>query len=835
MSITFRFSNFLSICTLTFLPSLVFNTGHAENDAFSETFACADATTVMDCIEKTQYINSEQPTEPQNITINTEALGLNGPVSAGVRYDTDLGWIPEISFTQIFYANGIYAQFGYGQNERRANVTLVHGFNLQQQMKITYEYLAQNLPFDFASGQVNEWVSQNAFGAAYRYLFGKQLLRSFDVSGYYIKANNKNLSDIIYYQNNDPRLNLRRIAGGTEETATAAISLAPFRNTLISLGGGYSHLSYDTQYEDNQKNTTIAYDIGIEHLFTRYTKLTTGYIHNAAENDSRVRFSQIFPAHIEAAVTGEYSQGLARQPNSTTITLALSYPVTYYSVPQVESFDALKNWVQKPVVHANRVLAIKDEAVKAFTMSVTNPKPQKVLTGEYITAVNTRDIFNFDPSMYDRIDYSISVNTTDLNKKQDDSSTQLNIALQPDNGSGYYSTIYSTAPIPNSAISNGDPTIYIVTITANGYRKGLIKPIQAVAQLELDVGYNSNNEPQWDKDKIKAGSTINLDVTDIPNSINLNALLQSNQTSNSVKFSLQNPEDPNWAIRSDNTGHYYLVRKAASNNTFDTNFIGNQTANLTVKSADDSDPMPGNPAVLNVKVNPAADVILQWDSSACVINKMIATQPTNTATPQTFNLINSCVRYMKAGTVINFTNDQLSFTASSSYHGGVTINNNQMTVNVALPQDINQNYALTINANSKAAGQSTIKTKTGDTLSILVSHNLEIKGTGENEKQIIGRYGYNYATLYVHQLDKNKSYTITGNPDVSNPDVSLGNANPFVCPGEATSPDTNTDCVQYSMSPAIKSDNNGNATIIWEYSNTDKDQKPSYINKISLQ
>lgn len=825
---TLSFIKNIFLLGILLLPSLTY----ADDENSSEAFACADAVNVMDCIEKTKQIASTHPIEPQAITVNTQQLGINGPASIGVRYDTELGWIPELSYTQIFYENGIYLQLGYGANEKRANVTLGHGFNPQNQIKFTYEYLSQNLPFDFASGNVNEWVSQNAFGAAYRFLFGYPVLRSFDLNGYYIKAGSKDLSDIIYYQNNEAYLNLRHIAGGTEETATASISLAPFHQTLISLGGGYSHLVYDTEYEDNQENAVFAFHAALEHLFTPWTKLSTSFDNSASEMDTRVKISQILPAHIEAAITGEYSQGQAGQPDSKTITASLSYPVTNYTVPPIDSLDALKTWIQKPVVHANRVLAIKDEAVKKFTITATNPNPQTIKTGTLIAPVYTQEIFSFDPSMYDRIDYSINTTALGDANKVYDSASQLNIAIQSNNGSVYNSIIYSTAPMPNSAITTDDPSKYMITITANGYKSGLAAPITAVAQLEIDVTYNSSNEPQWDPNKVKTGGAINLDVTEIPNSINLNAYIQSSTNTTPLKFTLQNPSDPNWNIKVDNNGLSYLVRKAGANNTFDAAFIGAQTAKLIVKYVNDPDSIPGTATDLPVTVKAATDITFQWNTS-CVINTLTPTQPSSTITPQVLTLLgttNPCVMYLQnSSTPITILNDQISFTAKTSYHAGVTINNNQLTINNALPNDMGQTFGLTLSTTSKAAGQSDVKAA-----DIVVNASINIIGTSSNEEKVGGSYGYDYAILTITNLDPNTTYTIVdGSADVSNPDVSLGDTNPYVCPGKEQDPDNDTQCVKYKDAGKLLT-SGGTASIIWKYSYTDPQQVPSYINKISI-
>src|SRR5262249_18311713 len=148
-----------------------------------------------------------------------------------------------------------------------------------------------------------------------------RILRSIDVNAYYILANSKNLSEVFFYQNNQAESNLRRIAGGSEQTITTGFSLSPTHNWIFNLGGGYSHIQYDTQYENNHDSSTLAYHVGMDVLITPLTALTTMVDNNAAETNGVVKLSRIFRGHIEGAVTGQYSQGQAGQPNSASITL----------------------------------------------------------------------------------------------------------------------------------------------------------------------------------------------------------------------------------------------------------------------------------------------------------------------------------------------------------------------------------------------------------------------------------------------------------------------------------------------------------------------------------
>ena len=69
--------------------------------------------------------------------------------------------------------------------------TLGYRHKEKHQFKLTYEYLNQNLPYDFETGTINSRVDQHAFGGAYQYLLQRGVIHSFELSGIYTQANTK--------------------------------------------------------------------------------------------------------------------------------------------------------------------------------------------------------------------------------------------------------------------------------------------------------------------------------------------------------------------------------------------------------------------------------------------------------------------------------------------------------------------------------------------------------------------------------------------------------------------------------------------------------------------
>ncbi len=743
----------LALLLFTFYPV------QAEND-LAENFPCADSSSVMDCVEKTQ---SFAPSKFEEMPLDSQQLGYQGPFTAGVRYDTQLKWIPELSYVQLFYDNGVNLLVDYGANEKRANVTLGHVWDGRQQVKVTYEYLSQRLPYDFDSGTVKEWVAQNAIGAAYQYLFFDRWIHSIDLNAYYIQANNKELSDVIFSRDNESLINFRRIAGGKEGTGTANISIHPFRQTLISLGGGYSQIDYDTQYEDHSNNSTFAYNAGIEYLFNSRIKISSNVAHDAAQTEEKVRLSTIFLPKVEAAVSGDFSQGLNGLPNSTSVLLSLAYPVAGYSLFSEDSLASLKTWIQQPVVHAPRVLAIKDEETKQMVItSTTSPSPQFLQTGDMIQEVHTSDYFKIDPALFDKVLYTLSFkdNSSDNFGSAATPQSVLNIDVKNDNNSVYQGIIYSTNAIPNAAAPENSRNTYEVVITANGYRNNQIITTNSV-NLELNINFNPNNEPQWDKNK--ANQSIPFDVGAItdPKAILLNSLLVNTPSNITPKFTFAGGTTVfgNWQIVTSGD-QSYLIRKPDSTGAYDAGdiTIGNAVKNLDVyaKYSSDPDNYQGNLLTLLLKVDPDTSLQLVWDgnNAVCKVPALDAHQPLESGLVNSINLAKCIQYYKKSGDILNVNNDVLNFKSADKggYSGNVNLSNNQLQLGYP-DSGLEKSYNFKFTVNSTAQGSdSTVAVNNFVSVSkTMVITTVAEDGANKNFYTFIS--GTKYSSLVINKLD----------------------------------------------------------------------------------
>ncbi len=464
--------------------------GEIQNSRRAASEDCRLAHNPDECYAKQntyQWVSYNPAASLAMVPLNTQALGLEGPFSAELKNDSTLDWILGMGYLHMFSDSfGLGTKLAGGANELRANLTGGYALTKDQQIKLTYEYLTQRLPFSFVTGDVNEWVKQHAVGLGYQYVVRHEILHSLEFSGYATRAQSKELSDITFNQQALTGestgylydVNYRRIAGGKENTALASVNLFPLANDLmtLTLGAGYSDIRYDTLYEDNQAARKVAYKAEVAQLLTSKTKLTAGANVTAASSEYAVGISQLLPKKFEVSLKGQESIGNGTLPDNRNITLGFSYPAAEaYSLGGFNEVEALRNWIHKPVVYATRVLAIKDEKVERFQFATLGKMPlQTLFHGDLLSPVSTSDYFNFgDPNL--QVTYSVFTqkNASDENAEVKSVASDVDythdLHLQLVSAGPSQSVLQSAGPVPPTD-SQGQPSLgnYTVNIRATG-------------------------------------------------------------------------------------------------------------------------------------------------------------------------------------------------------------------------------------------------------------------------------------------------------------------------------------------------------------------------------
>ncbi|MFT3741254.1 MAG: hypothetical protein QM752_00990 [Gammaproteobacteria bacterium] len=472
--------------------------------------------------------------------LNAQILDLMGPYSAAVRFDNDLGWILGLGYVQMFNENvGLALKGGFGPNEVRANVTGGFSIGPYNQLKMTYEYLTQNPTFNFTSGGIREWVSQQAFGGAYQLLLKKGMVHSVELSGSFAKAHtlDGDLATLVYYDGDDAYYNIRNIAPGREGTGLATLNLNPFTQTALSLGAGYSEVRYDTQYSDSQNNSTVAYKAEVNHIFHPTVKLTAAVNNTASNTNYKAKVNKIWH-EVELALGGEHQSSRGELLNATNVFVGISYPAPKrYALAETNNLMELRNWIEKPVVYYTRVLAIKDELTQRYTLEVAQPIPgQTKAETEVIDPVDVQDYFSFDPNVYDSVDYTF---TATRNNDPKDYSKDLKLVIISQEK--YQGTLQSAEPLPIGLADN-----YTMTVTATGHKKGLDQPVTQTNTFTLVV---TAVAPSW-TDKLLPSAAMGSSYTNVELRDGY-IVVPDNASSSDYTFSMVS--GPEWIVLQD--GH----------------------------------------------------------------------------------------------------------------------------------------------------------------------------------------------------------------------------------------------------------------------------------------
>ena len=513
-----RFNQFLlgsvtvSALLVNSLPS--FAASQADADAIA--LSCASAINVMACIQETQGspiqpqsgasvvgMAKNMATQQATQAVTDVANKLSGPVSIGIRYDSDLSWIADLGYSHQIGNFAAALKASVGMNELRGNATLGYALTKNQQVKVTYEYLRQNLPFEFTSGNINQWVSQQAFGAAYRYVFNSSWLQSAELYGSYAKANSKELSDAYINDANGAvdQINQRRIAGGEEKIAGANVTFLPFKNTSVKVGGGYSTLSFDHKDGYTQKDGSnvqdikaLAYNAEINHIIGDKTMISTSVSNTASARSHTAKVSQILPGNLEASLVGQYNFSHTTIADNGSVTANLSYPAPKsYSANFAAALGDLKTWVETPVVHYSRVLAVAEERLIAAKITTSAIPDQSVPVGSNISPIETNKYFTYNKDAYNNINYNIVsiVDKADTSKHL--SAADLGLKVTKENN--YDARIESASAMPTNALIAGSGQ-YSMTIEAEGIRNGT-----AISRVNNTANISVRQDGSLAKDK----------------------------------------------------------------------------------------------------------------------------------------------------------------------------------------------------------------------------------------------------------------------------------------------------------------------------------------------
>lgn len=280
--------------------------------------------------------------------------------------------------------NGLFAFSFFGEagvRDARFGGTAASWTTERSRLKISGEYLTQELAWKFTSGKDRRWNQQAAGGLDWQYLLDDDFycFKAFDVSGFYSYAQSRNPStiecdEIIVTPDGTFFLDIARHVAGARAYGGAFTTLMAFgENTVLNLSLNYDNVRYRRVFSDNKSVC------GLGGSFLLTTRLVPCCMDFSLEGQFRKPFNYFgarltlpranFRNNVAVTLFAGVTRGKYALPNSTTVGVELVYNFQT-GCNRVSQTDCcapiwdpcnLNAWALRPAVFLPEVLAIAEE------------------------------------------------------------------------------------------------------------------------------------------------------------------------------------------------------------------------------------------------------------------------------------------------------------------------------------------------------------------------------------------------------------------------------------------------------------------------------------------
>lgn len=302
-------------------------------------------------------------------------------IGVGAYGDTRLGFIADTKMSSYLNARNTQAgalEIAGGPNVIRANATYGVALTPEQRIKLTYEFLDENIDFNFVSGTVEKWMYQHAVGASYAYLLDNvRFLDSIEVGGYYTYSNSKDLSTRQFTIDGADRLEQRRIAGANSGHGYADIAVRLWPYSRLSGGVDYDIVRYNTKYTIHYDDTDgfgghmkleqrvlpqLKFSFNTQLLQTQ--RQYTGNVSWLMPSPKGMQFELVAVSdYVDSKVTGHRRYFT----NGARFNMSLDKTDGTYKDLGQQQHQSLLTWTRTPSVRMATVLAIADSRVTDLT------------------------------------------------------------------------------------------------------------------------------------------------------------------------------------------------------------------------------------------------------------------------------------------------------------------------------------------------------------------------------------------------------------------------------------------------------------------------------------
>lgn len=333
--------------------------------------------------------NIQSSTDP---FLAAQSLGLNnynfGDASIGGEYDSLLGMIFNTRYTHQFNKNFAIGAIGeYGPNQYRLSGTVGHTLWTDGQIKLTSEYLSQNLPFEFDSGNIDQRVHQSAYGFELRQNLHQNIFQNFSLGGYRAQSPNVSLANVTFVSDDFYYTNQRNIAGAVSQGVNVGTDLKLTSCTELSTQLFYDDVHYNTQFTENsdENSSRLGSALSLEQILSERLKFSLKREARAIDNTYRGEVAwvpestQSFGAQFSLFAQRLISTNTMPNSNSYGLNVTLlsdenTHAPNYTCAPS-DNMTSIGEWVKTPAVYMDRVLSIAEQKTTLNAPTITSFSP----------------------------------------------------------------------------------------------------------------------------------------------------------------------------------------------------------------------------------------------------------------------------------------------------------------------------------------------------------------------------------------------------------------------------------------------------------------------------
>lgn len=279
-------------------------------------------------------------------------------------------------YTDYPYHTALSGGIDAGYRDFRASGTVGWEATANQRVKVTGEYLTQNIDYNFYSGVTRRWVQQAAAGLEYQYAFNDRCQNFLSLSGWYSHAPSISLGTRNgTFINSSGQLvawtDVRRIAGSDAGGVSPGITTHLWLGNEASLALNWDDVVYDNALQPQKKAQGFGGTAKMSQLFhigVQDFKIGASVAARTPFNYYEANLDWIKPfanSNLVLGLFGNYTQGKFSLPNTSLVGVNVAYAIdTPAPRAQAQTTQTFLEWTSIPAVKMPQVLAIADEQVR---------------------------------------------------------------------------------------------------------------------------------------------------------------------------------------------------------------------------------------------------------------------------------------------------------------------------------------------------------------------------------------------------------------------------------------------------------------------------------------